>query len=217
MKRERIGRHLSVNRAPHSQDPDDTASGQASHACPAGEPPDARATSDDVGKAPERLRVLNRILAAHEAYFDVRRDYEYSGRIFDGYAEFHSHGQKYVLVKRATLWEVDTHEYAFFCAIPRLDLPWLREATAFMETEALRKVDPKPNHMSSAITLVVVADRADDDAWRELARTRFRKSFSWGIRGWSDLRLAAADLSRNRATANGAAKPLIETVRSCMP
>ena len=71
--------------------------------------------------------------------------------------------------------------------------------------------------MSSAITLVVVADQADDDAWRKLARTRFRKSFSWGIRGWSDLRLAAADLSRNRATANGAAKPLIETVRSCMP
>ena len=33
----------------------------------------------------------------------------------------------------------------------------------------------------------------------------------------ADLRLAAVDLSRNRATANGAAKPLLKTVRSCMP
>lgn len=206
-----------MNSSPHSQDPKNATPAQATHACSAGEPAAARATSADNADAPAKLRVLNRILAAHEAYFDVRRDYEYSGRLFDGYAEFHSHGQKYVLVKRATLWEVDTHEYAFFCAIPRLDLPWLREATTFMETEALRKVDPKPNHMSSAVTLVAVADRADDDAWGELERTRFRKNYLLGFRGWSDLRLAAVDLSRNRATANRAAKSLLETIRSCMP
>ena len=56
----------------------------------------------------EKHLVLKRILAAHEQWFDVRRGYEYAGRTFPGYAEFHSYGEKYVLVKRAKLWEVDT-------------------------------------------------------------------------------------------------------------
>ena len=47
----------------------------------------------------EKHLVLKRILAAHEQWFDVRRGYEYAGRTFPGYAEFHSYGEKYVLVK----------------------------------------------------------------------------------------------------------------------
>ena len=62
----------------------------------------------------EKHLMLKRILAAHEQWFDVRRGYEYAGRTFPGYAEFHSYGEKYVLVKSAKLWEVDTHEYLFF-------------------------------------------------------------------------------------------------------
>ena len=54
----------------------------------------------------EKQLVLKRILAAHEAFFDVHRDYEFAGRSFPGFAEFHSFGEQYVLVKRAKLWEV---------------------------------------------------------------------------------------------------------------
>ena len=39
-----------------------------------------------------RQLVLERLLASHETWFDVYRDYEFGGRTFPGYAEFHSHG-----------------------------------------------------------------------------------------------------------------------------
>lgn len=62
--------------------------------------------------ASERAHVaLERLLAAHEACFDVEHDYSFAGRDFAGYAELHSSASQYVLVKRAKLWETTSHEY----------------------------------------------------------------------------------------------------------
>lgn len=43
---------------------------------------------------------------------------------------------------------------------------------------------------------------------------RFRKNFSLGWRGWADLRLAVADLSRGRVTTNSQGKPLGKTLQA---
>ena len=51
-----------------------------------------------------RGEVIERLLAAHEAWFDIDRDHRFAGRTFPGYAEFHSCASQYVLVKRAKLW-----------------------------------------------------------------------------------------------------------------
>lgn len=158
--------------------------------------------------------VLKRILAAHEQWFDVRRGYEYAGRTFPGYAEFHSCGEKYVLVKSAKLWEVDTHEYLFFVLADALDETQVRDLVSFMEHDGLKKVVPKPNHMSSAISLVIVADSCTQEAAKAVRKTRFRKNFALGIRGWADLRVAAADLSANRVITNAAGKQLKTTLEA---
>ena len=42
----------------------------------------------------------------------------------------------------------------------------------------------------------------------------FRKNFSLGWRGWADLRLAVADLSRGRVTTNSQGKPLGKTLQA---
>ena len=162
----------------------------------------------------EKHLMLKRILAAHEQWFDVRRGYEYAGRIFPGYAEFHSYGEKYVLVKSAKLWEVDTHEYLFFVLADALDETQVRDLVSFMEHDGLKKVVPKPNHMSSAISLVIVADSCTQEAAKAVRKTCFRKNFALGIRGWADLRVAVADLSANRVITNAAGKQLKTTLEA---
>ena len=162
----------------------------------------------------EKHLVLKRILAAHERWFDVQREYEYAGRTFPGYAEFHSYGEKYVLVKRAKLWEVDTHEYLFFVLANRLDETQVRDLVSFMENDGLAKVVPEPNHMSSAISLVIVADSCTEEALRLVRKTKFRKNFAFGIRGWADLRVAAADLSTKCVTTNAMGKQLKQTIEA---
>ena len=157
--------------------------------------------------APKEL-IVKRLVAAHEAWYDVFTDYEFAGRTFDAYCEFHSHGEKYVLVKRAKLWEVNAHEYLFIDALDHLDAGTLDSYVEFMETRALEKVDPVPNHMQSSRSLVIVADRVDDEAKRACRKTRFRKNFALGIRGWADLRLAVVDIAGHDVVTNGAGKEM---------
>ena len=144
--------------------------------------------------------VLERLLAAHGAWFDVSRDVSVAGRAFRALAQFHSFGEQYVL---------EEHEYMLFDVRDHIDAEAARSYVEFMKNEALELVKPEPNHMSSFRTLVVIANSASDEACTLFRKTSHRKNFMWGIRGWSDVRLALIDLSKpqgSRVVCNGAAK-----------
>lgn len=166
------------------------------------------------------LLTLDKLLKAHEAWFDVQRGYELAGRTFPGFAEFHSLGEKYVLIKRAKLWEVATHEYLFFDVAEHLEEGAFAQAVEFMKTEGLSLVHPEPNHMSSNVSLVVIADSVDPEVERAARRVRFRKNFKWGLWGWSDLRVAVVDLAsapgkpNGRVITNAAGKTLRPTIEA---
>ena len=164
--------------------------------------------------APRRRRVIERLLKAHEGYFDIERNYPFGGRTFPGYGEFHSTASSYVLVKRAKLWEASAHEYLFFLDTPYLDQAYLNNAVSFIAEKGLEKVQLTPNHMTSYLSLVVIADRAEEEAMRAVRRTRFRKNFRWGLQGWADLRLAAVDLSAGLVETNAMAKELRATLEA---
>ena len=156
----------------------------------------------------ERELVLERLTLAHEAWFNVFRGYEYAGHTFPSYAEFHSHGEKYVLTKRAKLWEVDAHEYLFFEIADCLNLDEARSWIEFMSTKGMDKVDPVPNHMNSYVSLVLVANSVDKAAEKAICKTRVHKEFKFGLRGWADVRLAVVDLSQRRVLTNAAGKEM---------
>ena len=152
-------------------------------------------SSDEASKTQdEKQLVLKRILAAHEAFFDVHRDYEFAGRSFPGFAEFHSFGEQYVLVKRAKLWEANSHEYLFFTYAETFDEAQLDKWVRFMKERGLEKVTSEPNHA--------------------VRRVRFRKNFALGFRGWADLRVIVADLSTRCAYANAAGKQVASTIEA---
>ena len=158
--------------------------------------------------------MLEKLLLAHETWFDVYRDHEFEGRTFPGYAEFHTHGEQYVLVKRAKLWEVDSHEYLFFQTADSLDADDIQEWVDYMRESGIKQAKPQPNHMSSNITLVLIADSTSDDAAKAVRKARFRKNFKFGLEGWADLRLAAIDLAGQRVVTNGAGKDLTPTLEA---
>ena len=144
----------------------------------------------------------------------MQHDFSFAGRTFPGYAEFHSHGEQYVLVKRAKLWEVDVHEHLFFECVDHLDEALLADLVSFMKTEAVKKVEPKANHMTTYLSLVVVADEVDDKAAKAVRAVRFRKDFRLGLWGWADLRLAVVDLARAAVMTNAAGKSLRATLEA---
>lgn len=161
--------------------------------------------------------VLERLLAAHGAWFDVSRNVSVAGRAFRALAQFHSFGEQYVLVKRVKLWEAEEHEYMLFDVRDHIDAEAARSYVEFMKNEALELVKPEPNHMSSFRTLVVIANSVSDEACTLFRKTSHRKNFMWGIRGWSDVRLALIDLSKpqgSRVVCNGAAKRIRKSLEA---
>ena len=164
----------------------------------------------------DKQDVLEVLLRAHEAYFDVQRDVVHAGRAFAGYAEFRSHSAQYVLVKRAKLWEADAYEYIFFDVVDHIDSAWVDEAYRFMTTEALSKVVPDQNHMMSFVSLVAVADTVSEEARAKIRKMRFRKNFKLGFRGWADLRMALIDLTSMDVVTNGMGKEMKPTLHSCL-
>ena len=156
--------------------------------------------------------VLERLLLAHEGYFDVERDHAFGGRTFEGYAEFHSSTSQYVLVKRAKLWEANSHEYLFFTLVDHLDEATLDGLVTFMKTEGLSKVVLGPDHMSSALSLVIIADTVDPCIAGRVRKTRFRKNFQLGLKGWADLRLCVISLSDEAVHANAMGKEMTPTL-----
>ena len=161
-----------------------------------------------------RDELLGKILRAHRHFFDVEEGHAFAGHVFPGYAEYHAHSEQYVLSKRAKIWEADAHQYLFFESVERLDLALLESLVGFMRQKAIAKVNPMPNHMSSDLCLVVVADEVDEDAAGALKRVRFRKNYKLGLQGWTDLKLAAIDLAGKRVVTNGAGREMRQTLEA---
>lgn len=156
--------------------------------------------------------LLTRMLAAHETWFDVTRDRTVAGRMFPGVAEFHEQGERYVLTKRAKLWEVASNEYVFFDTVGFLEEGAFDEMVSFMKLQALPEVvHPHPDHMFSNLSLVLIADSVAPGVERAVRHVRFRKNHKLGLWGWSDLKVAVVDLSSGesgRVMTNAAGKNL---------
>lgn len=158
--------------------------------------------------------MLEKLLLAHQSWFDIYRNHDFEGESFPGYAEFHTHGEQYVLSKKAKLWEVDSHEYLFFQTVDTLDEEGLAKWVDFMKERGIKKAQPKPNHMSSNITLVLIADSTSDNAAKAVRKVRFRKNFKFSLEGWADVKLAVVDLSGKRVITNSAGKDLAPTLEA---
>lgn len=154
---------------------------------------------------------LSRVIHAHRSFYDFWTPWEYDGRTFDAYGEYHNHAAQYVLVKRAQLWAVDTHDYLFIETRPTYSTSDLETDLAWVTQHGIKRVVPKKDHMSSSLTLIIITDSASDEVMRAVTKTRFRKNYLLGIHGWTDLRLSLVNLSApagHQVVCNTAGKPL---------
>ena len=158
-------------------------------------------------------KLIKALLKSISNSFDVYEDYSYCGEKFEGYAEFHELGSKYVLSKKAKLWSVEADEYMFLKAIDALDGCELKHLVDFMKTCGFEKVNPRPDHMSSAITLVCVCNTVASTAFKMANHVKHRKNYKFSFWGWADLRLVVVDLSKNEVATNAFAKHLLPVVK----
>lgn len=145
------------------------------------------------------IEALEKLLPAYMRYYNITRDVEPP---FAAVGEFHWLGEKYFLVRQATIWDIESHEYVYFVTEDALDETRLQTLIEAAWNDAMPRVKPSGSHRNSDVTLVLITPQLDKTVRKAIQRASKSVSYKHGLQGWSNLRIGAIELSDGRITCN---------------
>jgi len=146
-----------------------------------------------------------------KAYFDVYRDHVIKGYKYDLFARYHMRMERYVLMKKAVIYAMESNEYCLIKHFDDLDSRKLKDYTCLLIESIDELVNPDENHMSSIITGVLVCDnKPSDDVIKEIERFKYHKGFAFGFKGWVDIRLILVAINDEYIVTNKKGKEVKE-------
>lgn len=149
----------------------------------------------------EYLELLTMRLAAS---YNVEAPKQVGGLNFPLYARSHVVAAKYIFHRSVAYEQMEINEHVFARALT--EPVSLEDVSSFVnDLKGLisHLVQPSYEHMSSALTGVLVAERGfAPEAAQRMARTNYIRHFLLGLRGWCFFRLLGIDLASGEVTAN---------------
>ena len=162
----------------------------------------------------DRSAILEKLFVSYAVWYDVSHGDMGSGLPLEAMCLHRSRSEKYVLSKKAKLWAVEVDDYLYLFSMPSLGKEQAEACVLFAIEDALPRVKPHKEHMYSFITVVFVADEAEEDALKHVRRRKFFKSYKWGFYGSSPLKTAALDIGREKIVSNNMGKDLIKQIKN---
>lgn len=171
--------------------------------------------------------MLEKLKQFYRSTFDLEEGHVLGEERFSLYGHFNVDNSRYVLVKKAKLWEANSQEHLFVRhwyeedgvldekALRRLLTPLEQVA----EPQYVRKGEkyPPKNHMYSFLTLVVLADGGIDPAAARFAKKyRFSKTYLFNFRGYLETRLVLVSMKDHQITTNQDGRQLLRAYRKLM-
>lgn len=149
---------------------------------------------------------LETLCSVYSHQYDIDREGVLGGGVFPVTATYYLRDENYLISKKHVLSAVENYDYLYFCLADHLDAPTLQKYIDCSMELGKARVHPHKEHMSSFITLVILADTMDDEAKRLLKKTRMRKYFHFAFHGWMEYRIAAMEVSTHQVFSNPAAR-----------
>ena len=149
---------------------------------------------------------LDKLLNAYSYHYDIVRDVTVEGGSFPATAFFFLRDENYLISKKHVLNAVENREYVYFYLTEHLDAATLQKQIAISREAGMSNIKPNREHMSSFVTLVILADTIDPEAKALIKKTRFRKNFRLALHGWMEYHIAAMEISTNSFLSNPAGK-----------
>ena len=116
--------------------------------------------------------------------------------------DFYAYSSKYVLSKKAKLWEANSFEYVYLFSVPHLTKEIYDACEKLAYDKGMARVKPGPNHTYTSITALFVCDSCDEEARKALKRCKLYKSFRMSYWGWMDFHTALAVLPEESVSTN---------------
>lgn len=153
-----------------------------------------------------RQERLERLLNAYSHHYDIDRDVTVEDGSYPATAFFFLRDENYLISKKHVLNAVENHEYVYFYLTEHLDVETLQKQIDLSREAGMSHIKPNREHMSSFVTLVILADTIDPEAKTLIKKTRFRKNFRLALHGWMEYHIAAMEISTNSFLSNPAGK-----------
>lgn len=167
----------------------------------------------------ERADYLDRLLAKYAGTFDIYKPYSVKDKEYPAYGYFFSCNEKYVLMKKATLWAVHAYEHILFMDVEDITSETIKEAQDLVENHLeplVRKGNkyPEKDHMYSYLTVVIVAQHEPSKEVKKLiSKFKFDKGYMFSLRGYSEGHLICAVMDSEKVYTNSRAKALVDTYK----
>ena len=152
-----------------------------------------------------RAEAADKLIDRYAGYFDISPAQEEQAPLV-ATCDFHAHSEKYVLSRKAKLWEAGSHEYVYLFSVPHLTEDIYNSCRDYALEHGMAKVEPGPTHMYSYITTMFLCDSCDKAAKKALRKCRIYKSFKMACWGWMDFHSGLAVLEEGKAFSNASGK-----------
>lgn len=148
---------------------------------------------------------LEKILHSFEQYYNIST--QNVAAPFVAEAEFKSHSEQYFLVKAAKIADVDSNDFVFFYCNGEIQDNEITEdkisELAYSAWErGLSRITPYYGHRNTDVTLVILSDKIEENAFQKIKKLNLYKSYKFGFFGWSAFRALAYEISTGRAVTN---------------
>ena len=153
-----------------------------------------------------RQERLDKLLNAYSHHYDIDRDVTVEGGRYPATAFYYLRDENYLISKKHVLSAVENHEYVYFYLTEHLDVETLQKQIDLSREAGMSHIKPNKEHMSSFVTLVILADTIDPEAKTLIKKTRFRKNFRLALHGWMEYHISAMEISTNSFLSNPAGK-----------
>lgn len=150
---------------------------------------------------------INKLKKKYQRYFDIEEDLIVGEVPVNLFAKSHIRNEKYFASKSVTLYAFENNEYCYAKSFENSCLRHIEGFTEMLKMEIENKVNVHEDHMSSTFTgIVITKGSIPKEVIRYVKRFAYQKSYWFGFKGWSDLRLILIDLETGNVYASRKAK-----------
>ncbi len=142
--------------------------------------------------------------------FNINEEYKLGKFNFDFMAEFILKNEKYFLNKKNVVWGYENREYVLAKKIETITQGDVDEIQKIAENAMDEFVNLTENHMSTHITVFVESSDIDENIKKNIKNISIKKSYMWGIKGWSDVRVIVFDYINKDLIFNKSSKEIID-------
>ncbi len=141
--------------------------------------------------------------------FNIYENYSFENITFDFMGEFILKNEKYFLNKKNIVWGYENKEYVFVKEVDTVREKDIKNFILFSKKAMEKLVNPHENHMSTHLTLIFLYKEKEKNIEKIIKNIKVRRSYSWGLKGWSHLRIILFDVSKETFLFNKDSKEII--------